>query len=1227
MNGVRASEQRPYQIGRLEFGRSDSWRDGDSLLRTVRVRAALAARVSCVVLGLLLSFFSNAQAGLIGEWRLDTAGWDGSPDEISDSSGGGHHGRVISATVPASRSPVRSGNPGTCGYASQRRGAIQITGLPVSTRRGAKTTVAFWMRWDGTDSVMPIGWSYHDLWMVRGTMGFSTFNNDVYGVSTSGLADDWHHVVAEFTNGDVYQNRLYIDGVERALSQRHSSPNNTRAYVQSELRIGGSANSSSYQFQGDLDEVRVYNGRLTDSHIVELMNETHPCEDVVGPVPVAEWRMDESRWTGAEAEVADASGNGHAGSARNGATTLGASPVVEGDPGTCRYSSFDGTDDFVSVPWSRELNPDAFSVALWARVEGGSGSWRSPFTSRGYSSGSHRFGYNLYAGTDDRWQFWTGSGKGSGSWSVLYGPGVRMNAWVHVAATFEPTGRAPGNTLLGTKRLFIDGQEVAAAANVPYQPMRFGTRADATIGAGGMNGSHYRFIGNVDEVQLYSRVLGRSEIRQIADSTHPCDNDGPDHFVLSHDGEGVHCAAEPITLLAADSAGTAIADYQGTVTLDTQSGKGTWSLVNGAGRFVDATGNDGLAAYTFSETDAGVASFSLTYVEGESALDLDAYEGSARDDDTEGPIQFSPSKFVVTAEAVPSRPPSPIADPIATQVAGSEFKVHLAAYGTTPDNPTCGVVESYAGRKALSFWSTLVDPNRGTVVATIDGASIPNAEGRASEQDVTFVLGRAMVTAKYKDVGLIQIAMSDAGWPGASAGIRGATNAFVSRPASLKVTNIQRPDGSANPQSETPEADRFVASGSVFGASVRVIDAEGSLTPNYGRESSPEGIRLVSSELVAPPGGRNGTLGDGAIGSATDLVRVDPAGTFKGEAFSFDEVGAIRLQAAVADDDYMGTGPIVGAASEVVGRFIPDRFEVTSNIPRFSTGCDVGAFTWVGEPFGYRSGEATVFSVRAVNAAGTTTANYAGSWWRITNASLANRNYAVGGASLDTSGLPGTSRDPTIGSHDDGTGTLTFSTGSGLAVNRNSLLAPFDAEIELSIDVLDGDGVAWPTNPFLVGGTTSGSGISFDVAKRFQFGRLRIENSHGTELVDRPVPLRTQFFDGAVFVDDGSDSCSRVEAANLIAAPEPAGPLAPAAIANVPMLGGEGGLSLAAPRTQGFVDVVVDLGPAGANLPWLQFDWAEDGNLDGVFDDNPQARVTFGIWEGRDFLIFTQEVH
>jgi len=146
---------------------------------------------------------------------------------------------------------------------------------------------------------------------------------------------------------------------------------------------------------------------------------------------------------------------------------------------------------------------------------------------------------------------------------------------------------------------------------------------------------------------------------------------------------------------------------------------------------------------------------------------------------------------------------------------------------------------------------------------------------------------------------------------------------------------------------------------------------------------------------VAPAGGRNGTLDDGAIANPTAFTPASPAGSFVGNTFAFDEVGAIRLRASVADGDYLGTGDVIGSDSEIVGRFTPSRLEVTANTPRFQTACALGAFTWVGQPFGFVSGEEPVLTVRAVNAAG---------------ARRPGTTSATGGASATTRSPTGTTR-------------------------------------------------------------------------------------------------------------------------------------------------------------------------------------------------------------------------
>jgi RHS repeat-associated protein len=168
--------------------------------------------------------------------------------------------------------------PDTCQAASFAGGAIDIIDLPVAIIGGAKTTVAFWMYWNGGDLQMPVTWTAQGLLLSAGSFGFTTQNNnDVFGIASAFLANGWHHVVAEFTNGNVTNNRLWIDGVLQSLTQRAGAPNNANAGVTTSLRLGGQSGTASARFIGQLDEIEVFGGTMTAAHVSALFATASAC--------------------------------------------------------------------------------------------------------------------------------------------------------------------------------------------------------------------------------------------------------------------------------------------------------------------------------------------------------------------------------------------------------------------------------------------------------------------------------------------------------------------------------------------------------------------------------------------------------------------------------------------------------------------------------------------------------------------------------------------------------------------------------------------------------------------------------------------------------------------------------------------------------------------------------------------------------------------------------------
>ena len=513
------------------------------------------------------------------------------------------------------------------------------------------------------------------------------------------------------------------------------------------------------------------------------------------------------------------------------------------------------------------------------------------------------------------------------------------------------------------------------------------------------------------------------------------------------------------------------------------------------------------------------------------------------------------------------------------------------------------------------------------------------AEAGASAQAVTFAGGKAVVTAKYKDVGRIRIAMKDDTTVNAAelpAGITGATTNFVVRPFDFQLSGIANAAATVvNPQAADASGAVFLAAGAPFRATVTVRDAEGDATPNFGREAIPEGVRLAT-QLVAPVGGASpavgATLGFGSFAN----------GVATGSDFTWSEVGIMQAVPGIDDGDYLTAGDVTGPVSERIGRFIPSHFVVALNSPLFETACSAGGFTYQGQAFNYVN--APVITATAVAVSGTPTTNYTGSFFKLDNTTLTGRSYASPAAALDTSALPVTAVDPAIVSVGGGTATLTFGSGGGLAFVKAAPLAPFPAQVQLSIDVLDADGVAAVGAAPLGNPVTFGSagGIPFTAGQEIRYGRVRVGTAVGSELVDLPVPMRAEYYASAAagFVGNGADTCATnvslafpayTESLNAgetcvldSGAPGASGMGCAAAAAlplryGAPPLAGDFNLRLAAPGAGNQGSVLV----RAAVPSWLRFDW----DAGAVGDEDPTGQATFGIFGGERRLIYTREIY
>lgn len=889
----------------------------------------------------------------IAQWHLDGDGWDGTSDEVIDSGGNEYHGRVLYSVVsPEDGSPAiaSSGGEGTCSYGSFSSGSIAIEGLPVSTNTGDKTTVTFWMRWDGTSGSMPIGWSFYDLWFSNGSFGFNTWNNDIYGISSSSLSGGWHHISAEFTNGSnvVTSNRLWVDGVEQNLTQRVGSPSSNTRSVGSSLRLGGAENSSFYRFHGDLDEVRVYSQTLVTSQVVNIMSETHPCGDVE-------------------------------------------------------------------------------------------------------------------------------------------------------SATY---------------------------------------------------------------------------------------------FSISHDNNASYCLNESLIVSARDADTGVVSAYSGTVTLNTQTGAGGWSLVSGTGSLVDANTSDGLAFYTFDEADNGVASFSLYYPSGANIVDVDVYDESARDDDSEGNLVFSATGFSVTASTLPNPPSAPINDPISAQVAGQAFQIAVAAYGIDSDSGECGIIETYVGNKNITLSTTYNNPTSGTLAASGTGV-------------VSFSSGQALINTQYNDVGSITISVNDS-----SENVSGQSNDFVVKPDDFSIVVEDNP-------ATTSSGSGFIAAGEAFSVTIQALNAQGDPTPNYGNELTPESVTVAIDSLAFPVGGDLGTLSNG------DSFSKVAANSFKNTSVSWNEVGSLRLAGAIADGDYLGAGNVTGEASGTIGRFYPDSFYLGSE--SVSNSCS--RFTYLSQP------DLSVrYTLSAIASDGSNVTNY--------DAGLA---YPVG--TIDYHGeLNNDGSD--LGSRLS-TDSTTWSAGDYSLVDEQAIFARTtsrEAPLEnvvLGISVNDIDGRVMSVANMNAStsddctSTNSCTQASLGDAS-FYYGRIILPDAYGPETAALPAKLVTQYWDGTAFISNVYDNCtvlprsvvsfngSAITGASDLLVNLSGGTTEAQFTAldsnNIGFTNGDAGLYFLAPglgiTIKSFI-VDIDLN----DIDWLRSDWGQDDN-DNNDTSVPTATMSFKTYRGHDRVLY-----
>ncbi|KAF0164699.1 MAG: Uncharacterized protein FD157_1863 [Rhodocyclaceae bacterium] len=511
-------------------------------------------------------------------------------------------------------------------------------------------------------------------------------------------------------------------------------------------------------------------------------------------------------------------------------------------------------------------------------------------------------------------------------------------------------------------------------------------------------------------------------------------------------------------------------------------------------------------------------------------------------------------------------------------------------------------------------------------------ASAPALNAAINNLSITFASGVADYCLSTSDVGQYTTSLRDDS--NVAHPVTGTSTTLTARPFAVVVSNIVQGAISNPASSSDSSASPFVA-GNNFSASVGGYRwlSTGTLTAGMG-DADGDGVpdsAATYADVVTNGGGIAPRYADtvtlatdttlpanfaptappAAAGSLTGGTAVTvAAGTGSTTTLSYSEVGSFTLKATPATD-YLGGG--VDLSSRVliyadsatatptfwVGRFRPDHFAIA--LGSSTPGC--GTFTYFAQ-----DGFTTDFTLTAQNGSNATTTNYAGVWAKLGLTTWSN--FVFTAATLPAGSTFAASATAPTG---------TWASGSATVSAKHQLSRPTaltgPTSITVSAQPVDGDGITLPA------AAAVGSAP-------LRYGRLRLLNAYGSDLLPVRVPLRAEYYDSGSWKANTADSCTTIPAGTVAIGnvKPPASLLNPSATLPVTLSGGQASIILTQGATKyvGSVDLAVNLAGSGtggkdascipwvtqpasssATMPWLQHAWCS-GKLD------PSARASFG---------------
>jgi len=311
----------------------------------------------------------------------------------------------------------------------------------------------------------------------------------------------WTHLVTILDRSNdqwrVYANGELVGTDDASSIDDASSP---RDFV-----IGSRPGAGRY-FDGQIDNVRIYDRALTEANVQDLyqsgfakVNTSRKLDNIGGLT--GWWTMDgrDVDWSASSGQIKDNSSFGNDGTTNGGMTN--SQSAAQGRVG--QALNFDGVDDRINVGSDSSLDGSSgITVTGW--FYGPSGSrWISKDRSEYWNLGD--YGWEIADSNSNIYDINNG----------LWTSSVSSNEWTHVTAVY--------NQSTGFQAVYLDGSIETSQTLDPAITIGTGRTRDVILGcnveSGGCSSEYYS--GKMDDTRLYNQALSTNQIQRVYNATRP----------------------------------------------------------------------------------------------------------------------------------------------------------------------------------------------------------------------------------------------------------------------------------------------------------------------------------------------------------------------------------------------------------------------------------------------------------------------------------------------------------------------------------------------------------------------------------------------------------------------------------------------------------------------------------------------------------------------------------